>query len=171
MTRPNRTGLGRFFEPCSHVYQKSSHLRKKKTFINPDHRKWLQRDALIRHAILSSSTFAVQPSLNGAETAAQAWDKLKETYANRSRTWYLTHRDILSKTHKEGKKISEYMQSIKTFANDLALIGHHLNEDELIHHILRAGFKKSAEFGTIRPSHNRLVCHRVDTETRYDTLE
>ena len=29
------------------------------------------------------------------------------------------------------------MQSIKTIANDLALMGHHLNEDELIHHILR----------------------------------
>ncbi|KAJ0033975.1 hypothetical protein Pint_26109 [Pistacia integerrima] len=110
---------------------------EKQIVSNPDYRKWLHQDALIRHAILSSSTFAIQPSLNGLTTTAQAWKKLNETYANRSRTRYLTLRDVLSNISKKGKSVSEYMQAIKTMANDLALIGHPLIEDKIVHHVLR----------------------------------
>ena len=39
-------------------------------------------------------------------------------------------------TTKDSKSIAEYMQTIKTIADDLALIGYPLSEDELIIHVL-----------------------------------
>ena len=39
-------------------------------------------------------------------------------------------------TTKDSKSIAEYMQTIKTIADDLALIGYPLSEDELIIHTL-----------------------------------
>ncbi|KAJ0093600.1 hypothetical protein Patl1_26525 [Pistacia atlantica] len=44
---------------------------EKQIVSNPDYRKWLRQDALIRHAILSSSTFAIQPSLDGLTTVSR----------------------------------------------------------------------------------------------------
>ncbi|KAJ0010905.1 hypothetical protein Pint_34694 [Pistacia integerrima] len=144
---------------------------EKQIVSNPDYRKWLRQDALIRHAILSSSTFAIQPSLNGLTTTAQAWKKLNETYANRSRTRYLTLRDVLSNISKEGKSVSEYMQAIKTVANDLALIGHPLTEDEIVHHVLRgltsefkeisAGIRARSEAISFEELHEKLSDHEM----------
>lgn len=39
----------------------------------PDFKMWLCQDALLRHAIHFSATFALQPSLNSIKTAALAW--------------------------------------------------------------------------------------------------
>lgn len=41
-------------------------------------------------------------------------------------------RETLANTWKESNSVSKYMQTIKWIADDLAFIGHPLNEDELI---------------------------------------
>lgn len=62
----------------------------------------------------------------------EAWPKLERTYASKSRTRMLGLRETLANTWKESNSVSKYMQTIKWIADDLAFIGHPLNEDELI---------------------------------------
>ncbi|PON92618.1 hypothetical protein TorRG33x02_114780 [Trema orientale] len=44
--------------------------------------------------------------------------------------------DSLTRVSKEEKTVSEYMQSIKTIINNLAIIGHDLTDGEIVVHAL-----------------------------------
>lgn len=58
-------------------------------------------------------------------------------FANKSQIRMLGLRDKLMKIVKEPtQSIAEFLQAIKRIADDLALIGHCLNDDELVIHAL-----------------------------------
>ena len=52
----------------------------------------------------------------------------------------LSLRDTLVKFNKEGKTVAEFMHGIKTLIDDLDLIGHPLNECEIVVHTLNGEF-------------------------------
>lgn len=99
---------------------------------NPNCRMWKRHDRLILHPMLASVSGPVAPLISPATSSNEAWPKLERTYASKSRTRMLGLRETLANTWKESNSVSKYMQTIKWIADDLAFIGHPLNEDELI---------------------------------------
>ncbi|EYU18047.1 hypothetical protein MIMGU_mgv1a026695mg, partial [Erythranthe guttata] len=63
-----------------------------------------------------------------------AWDKLTRLYANHSRSRVLFLKEKLSQTTRGTKFVSEFLQTLKSIADQLALVGSPLGEDDLILH-------------------------------------
>ena len=106
------------------------------TILNPDYKLWKRQDSFILHGIIGSVSPSLSSLVSASLTSFDAWMKLQKTYANRSRTRMLGLRDKLIKSRKESLSIDAYMQIIKKTLDDLALIGHPLNDDEIVIHIL-----------------------------------
>ena len=104
--------------------------------VNPAYKLWKRQDSFILHGIIGSVSANLSSLVSATITSHEAWTKLQKTYANRSRTRMLGLRDKLIKTRKDNSSIDVYMQAIKRISDDLALIGHPLNDDELIIHVL-----------------------------------
>ncbi|KAL5788002.1 hypothetical protein ACOSP7_004951 [Xanthoceras sorbifolium] len=104
---------------------------------NPEHMRWRRQDALIRSAMMASVTNGanITPSLHlsvsSTKTSAAAWSSLSRTYANQSRTRLLGLQESLRKFTKETKSISEYMMTMKSMVDNLALIRHPLSDDDI----------------------------------------
>ena len=100
--------------------------------------------------------------ISACQTSSEAWTKIKVTFANRSNTRMLTLLSTLMKTTQEGISIAEYMQSIKTIIDDLALIGHPLSDAEVIAYTLNG---LSSDYKEI----NVVICTR-ETAITFEEL-
>ena len=103
---------------------------------NPTNKLWLRQDRLLLHTLQTSVSANISTLVSRCNTAAEAWSKLETTYASRSNSRMLSLRDTLMKFNKEGKTVAEYMHGIKTSIDDLDLIGHPLNDGEIVVHTL-----------------------------------
>ena len=72
----------------------------------------------------------------GTKSSAKAWSCLKKTYANASRSQILNLKTTLARTNMDTMSVSEYLMTIKHMADELALIGASLSEDEILLHVL-----------------------------------
>ncbi|KAK0572894.1 hypothetical protein LWI29_000100 [Acer saccharum] len=106
------------------------------TVANPNYHIWLRQDRLLLHAIQVSCTGAAQSIVTRSTTSAQAWDKLKATYANRSNTRKLGLLDSLTTVCLADKSIADYMQGIKNILDNLELIGHSVDDGAAVIHTL-----------------------------------
>ncbi|KAF7130119.1 hypothetical protein RHSIM_Rhsim10G0160500 [Rhododendron simsii] len=83
------------------------------------------------HAILASVSEQVTPLLAAATTSHEAWTKLSKLYANRSRSRVMSLKDRLHKP-RDSKPVSDYLQTIKTISDELALIDAPVLADDLV---------------------------------------
>jgi hypothetical protein len=104
--------------------------------VNPAHTRWKRQDQLLLHAIMASTSEKVMPFIASATTSANAWDKLTRLYANRSRSRKMDLKERLGNTKREDRSISEYMELMKGIADQLAIIGAPVDDDDLVLHIL-----------------------------------
>lgn len=74
----------------------------------------------------------IAPLVAHATFAKHAWDILQTTYANKSQSRIFGLREILSNLKRESRPVSEYMREIKSIADDLAISGSPLSNEELI---------------------------------------
>ena len=104
---------------------------------NPEYKLWKRQDRFILHGIIGSVSLPLTSIVTSSETSHEAWSKLEKMFTNKSRTRMLGLRDMLMKTAKEpSQSVTDFLQSIKRIADDLALIGHPLSDDELVIHAL-----------------------------------
>lgn len=83
---------------------------------------WFHYDKLILSVILTSVSPAVIPLIATSKTSHQDWTKLTKLYANRSRTHVMQLKEDLTLTQRGMRTITEYLHSVKTIADELALI-------------------------------------------------
>ena len=102
----------------------------------PEYKVWIRQDRLLLLAIQTAVTGAAGPLVSRCKTSEEAWHKLETTYANKSNTRMVGLIDSLTKVSQEGKSISDFMQSVKTIIDDLAMIGHDLSDGEIVVHTL-----------------------------------
>lgn len=102
---------------------------------NPAYIFWRRQDQLLLHAIFASVSEQVTPLLASATTSHAAWTKLSKLYASRSRSRVMSLKDRLAKP-RDSKPMTEYLQTIKTTSDELALIDAPVSEDDLLLHIL-----------------------------------
>ncbi|RRT85331.1 hypothetical protein B296_00002930 [Ensete ventricosum] len=96
----------------------------------------LTPDRLILQAIQASIAGSIAPLVTSCATAAEAWNKLQTTLANRSRTRMFGLHSNLMTLMQEGSSVADYLQNIKVIIDDLALICHLLTNEEILVHKL-----------------------------------
>ncbi|KAF8378637.1 hypothetical protein HHK36_029986 [Tetracentron sinense] len=97
---------------------------------------WFRQDKLILSAILTSISPAVIPLIATSKTSHQAWTKLTKLYASRSRTRVMQLKEDLTLTQRGTRTITEYVHSVKTIADELALIDAPLSQDDITLYVL-----------------------------------
>nr|XP_009759681.1 PREDICTED: uncharacterized protein LOC104212172 [Nicotiana sylvestris] len=107
-----------------------------KEIANPEYRLWFRQDSLIRNALMASVDATIAPSIAAAETSQQAWEMLYTTYANKSQTRIYSLRDLLAKTTRDSKSLSDYLRKIRSLADELATAGAPISNVELVVKIL-----------------------------------
>ncbi|KAH7524673.1 hypothetical protein FEM48_Zijuj06G0144600 [Ziziphus jujuba var. spinosa] len=103
---------------------------------NPTYMTWKRQDRLLFSALLSAVSLSIQPLLARNTTSQEAWTTLANTYAKPSCGHIKQIKDQLKNYVKVSKMISEYMQFIKKRADELALLGKPVDEEDLIDKIL-----------------------------------
>jgi hypothetical protein len=104
---------------------------------SPFHKShWVLQDKLILSAILASTTPTIIPFISTAKTSKEAWQKLHTMYASKSRTRALQLKEELTLIKREHKTVQEYLHTVKTLADEIALIDHPISADDLTLYIL-----------------------------------
>lgn len=70
--------------------------------------------------------------MSSATSSADAWSKLKKAYANTSRARVMSLKDRLSKISKGTTSAHDYLRSIHSIWDELALIGHPVDDLDLV---------------------------------------
>ena len=102
---------------------------------NPAYTTWKHQDRLIFSALLGVISVSLQPLIACITTSLDAWQTLANTYVK-----YRGHikqlKEQLKWCTKGSKSISEYMQAIKNRADELALLGKPVDDEDLIDRVL-----------------------------------
>ncbi|XP_019226694.1 PREDICTED: uncharacterized protein LOC109208110 [Nicotiana attenuata] len=107
-----------------------------RSIANPDYEFWECQDQLILAAIIASVSFSVMNTIADAKTSAEAWNKLQVAFANKSATRILSLREKLSRTKRDSRPVAEYLQLVKSIAEELSLCGSPVNDVDLVVHVL-----------------------------------
>ena len=126
---------GSFSCPAAFISNPDSTTTPPEMISNPAYEHWIRQDQLLLHGIISSTTESVVPFIASAQTSKQAWEKLQSLYANKSRSRMMNLKEKLTKP-KGTRTISEFLQSLRSTADELALINSLVNEDDLVIHAL-----------------------------------
>ncbi|RWR81507.1 hypothetical protein CKAN_01019400 [Cinnamomum micranthum f. kanehirae] len=124
------------FVDGSHPCPTATITQSTTTISNPSYVLWTRQDQLILNAIIGSISPTIIPFIAQAKTSQQAWTILANTYAKPSRGRIKQVKNQLKNTIKGSLTITEFMQTIKTRADDLALLAAPIDEEEITDKIL-----------------------------------
>jgi len=71
-----------------------------------------------------------------ADTSREAWVALERAFTNRSQSRIMSLRERLSSISKGNSTVFAYLQSIRNITDELALIGHPIDDLEMVIHAL-----------------------------------
>lgn len=103
---------------------------------NPAHSLWIRQDKLIYLALLDSCDSEAQSVMAAADTSRDAWLALARAFSNRPQSRIMSLRERLSSITKGNSSVSTYLHSIRSIADELALIGHPIDNLEMVIHAL-----------------------------------
>ncbi|KAF5469099.1 hypothetical protein F2P56_013195 [Juglans regia] len=98
--------------------------------------RWIRQDKLILHALLASTSTTITPFLASCKTSHEAWTKLTCLYAGKSRTRAMQLKEDLTLNNRGNQTVTEFLQTIKLIADELAIIDHPVSDDDLTLYIL-----------------------------------
>jgi hypothetical protein len=98
--------------------------------------RWVRQDKLILSAILASTSPSITPLIAITKTSHEAWKKLSTLYASKSRTRAMQLKEELTLIQRGNQPISEYLHTVKSLADEIALIDHPISDDDLTLYVL-----------------------------------
>ncbi|KAE8671053.1 filamin A-interacting protein 1-like [Hibiscus syriacus] len=104
--------------------------------INPAYQTWLRQEKLLFGALVGTLSPSLVPLITQSKTSYEAWQVLANTYARPSCGHIKQLKDHLKNITKGSQSITNYMQSIKMWADELATLGKPLNHEDLIEKVL-----------------------------------
>ncbi|KAG6774882.1 hypothetical protein POTOM_022260 [Populus tomentosa] len=123
-------------KPCPTEHLPTSHTNVTTAQINPEFITWRRQDQLILNAIIGSITPAIIPFIASAKTSREAWSILAATYATPSRGRIKQVKSQLRLLTKGSLSITDFLQSVKAKANELAVLGAPVDNEDLTDKIL-----------------------------------
>lgn len=80
---------------------------------------------------MASVDQTITSAITKTSTSKQAWDALHHLYVNKSYTRVFSLRNSLATITKNSRSMSEYLQKIRTIADEFATAGTPISDDEL----------------------------------------
>ncbi|XP_010445427.1 PREDICTED: uncharacterized protein LOC104728095 [Camelina sativa] len=102
---------------------------------NPAYATWRRQDKLIFSGLLGTLSPALQSLVSKTKSSAEMWKTISATYANPSWGHIQQLRLQIKQAVKGDKTIDEYMQSLTTRFDQLALLGKPLAHEEQLEYI------------------------------------
>ena len=100
---------------------------------NPAFLHWKHQDHYVFLALLGSCGPDAQIVMSSATSSVDVWKRLNKAYANcRSYTRIMSLKERLASITKGSSSVSVYLRSIRFIADELALIGHAVNDLNLV---------------------------------------
>lgn len=103
---------------------------------NPAYLPWRRQDRLLYSAIIGAISLPVQPLVASATTTHEVWSTLNLIFGTPTRGHIKQLKFQIKSCNKGTKTISEYLRLIKTKADELALLGKPMDQEDLIEQIL-----------------------------------
>nr|GEW18358.1 hypothetical protein [Tanacetum cinerariifolium] len=95
-----------------------------------------RQDQTLLSAILGSCSDIIQPIISSASSSKEAWERLLHSYANASRSRIISLKSKLAKNLKGNKSVAEFLNEMRSIADELALIQNPISEEDLVVHII-----------------------------------
>ncbi|KAL9239991.1 hypothetical protein vseg_014258 [Gypsophila vaccaria] len=121
---------------------------------NPAYLTWFRQDKLVYGALATTLGPSIGPLIIRCTTAKTAWEALLSAYAKPSRVHLKVLRHKLKNIKKGNTAIPTYLSRIKAVADELAMLGDPVNDEDLQDYILTGlddsrynGFVESVQFG------------------------
>ena len=103
---------------------------------NPKHNHWIRQDKLLFGAFIGTLSSQLVPLVSQITTSNELFDVLHKTYATPSRGHIKQLKDQFNNTIKGNRTITEFMQAIKTCADNLATLGRKMDHEDIIGQVL-----------------------------------
>jgi hypothetical protein len=103
---------------------------------NPEYSIWIKKDQHLLSWINASLSEKVLSTVYGLNTSKKVWAALTKRFVNQSRSHISTIKQQLQNLHQGSKSCSDYLQSAKSLADQLAVIGKPLDDEDLISSII-----------------------------------
>jgi len=103
---------------------------------NPTHKMWIRQDQLLLNAILGSLSPTIMSFIAQAQTSKEAWTILANTYAKPSCGRIKQVKSQFKQLTKGSLGVSEFLQTIKARADELAILGAPIDFEDLLERIL-----------------------------------
>lgn len=103
---------------------------------NPAYAPWRRQDRLLYSAIIGAISLPVQPLVASATTTHEVWSTLNLVFGTPTRGHIKQLKYQIKSCVKGTKTIGEYMRTIKTKSDELALLGKPIDAEDLIEQIL-----------------------------------
>lgn len=88
---------------------------------NPTYSLWVRQDKLILHALLSFLSEAVVPTITRATSSRDAMTMLVNIFSGKTKSRIITLKKKLSLLNQENSIVDEYLQTIRSIADELAI--------------------------------------------------
>jgi transposase InsO family protein len=99
---------------------------------NPAFTLWQKKDQTILSWINITLSTKVLSTIYGLETSRQVWTALANQFANQSKTRIANLKKQLQSLHQGSKSCTDYLQTAKAWADQLAAVGKPLPDEDLI---------------------------------------
>ncbi|KAB2617577.1 hypothetical protein D8674_013446 [Pyrus ussuriensis x Pyrus communis] len=106
------------------------------TTVNPAYTTWVQQDQMILSWINGSLNASVLSVVASKRTARATWEALEQRYASTSQNRILFLRNELLQTKKGDLSVADYLDRINVIADNLALAGQPVSDDDLVQIVL-----------------------------------
>jgi len=103
---------------------------------NPEFNFWIRQDKYLYIALLGSCDEEARAVMSAAPTARDAWLILERAFATRSRSRVMSLKERLNSIRKGSTTVAAYMQTIRSISDELSLIGHPVDDIDLVIHAL-----------------------------------
>lgn len=113
--------------------------------VNTDYTLWKRQDQLLFHSILAFTTERVAPLIANCTISKEAWEKLAQLYSSKSRSRIITFRERLTEPRRENQYVATYLNSLKSTADGLKLIGSPVTDYDLVEHYVNGIEKEFRE--------------------------
>lgn len=92
---------------------------------------WVCQNKLILSVILASTSTTITPLIATTRTSHEAWTKLHNLYASKSRTRAMQLKEELTLIQLGNCFVANYLHTVKALADEIALIDHLIAEVDL----------------------------------------
>jgi hypothetical protein len=105
---------------------------------NPSYSSWMHTDQMLLSLLYSSLTEESMSEVLGLQHSHEAWQVLEASFSNKSKTRELQLKDEVQLMQRGFRSIAEFSRLFKGLCDQLAAIGHPIDDTDKVHWYLRA---------------------------------